>query len=451
MTTPANADDPIIAIEDLTRSFRGRVALDRVNLRVARGTVLGLVGVNGAGKTTLLRHILGQLAAQSGRVRVFGLDPVADPVGVLSRVGHLADAHDLPGWMRVGELLSYTGGVLPRLGRGAGGPAVRAVRPRPAQRIDTLSWGLRVRAGLAAALGHRPDLLVLDEPSAGLDPLARRYILQAVIRTAAEAGTTVLFSSHLLDEVERIADQVALLDAGRLVFCGDLDTIRGRHRRLTLRFAEPRRRRPALAGVLRWEGEGREWTAVCWGDLDELERAAAGSGGEIVEQSTPMLAELMEAHRIVRAPRGGAAMMPAVRALAWEILARYRWSVGGSAAWLLVACLIAALLPESARNPNIVAVLLAPVARRRDPVPHGGHARRGDAPRHAGRASSRAACCCCPSRRAPSPGCRWRWPSASPRSSGSSRRSACCGRAGPPSRSSGRACISASCWRGCSR
>ena len=297
MTPSANADDPIIAIEDLTRSFRGRVALDRVNLRVERGTVLGLVGVNGAGKTTLLRHILGQLAAQSGRVRVFGLDPVADPVGVLSRLGHLADSHDLPGWMRVGEFLAYTGAFYPRWDAALAARLCEQFGLDPRQRIATLSWGLRVRTGLAAALGHRPDLLVLDEPSAGLDPLARRYILQTVIRTAADAGTTVLFSSHLLDEVERIADQVALLDACRLVFCGDLDTIRGRHRRLTLRFAEPRATPPALAGVLRWEGAGREWTAVCWGDLDELERAAAGSGGEIVEQGTPMLAELMEAHR----------------------------------------------------------------------------------------------------------------------------------------------------------
>ena len=302
MTTTANADGPIIATEDLSRSFRGRVALDRVNLRVTRGTVLGLVGVNGAGKTTLLRHILGQLAPQSGRVRVFGLDPVADPVGVLSRVGHLADAHDLPGWMRVGEFLAYTGAFYPQWDAALSAQLCEQFGLDPRQRIETLSWGLRVRTGLAAALGHRPDLLVLDEPSAGLDPLARRYILQAVIRTAAEAGTTVLFSSHLLDEVERIADQVALLDAGRLVFCGDLDTIRGRHHRLTLRFVAPRVTPPALDGVLRWEGEGREWTAICWGDLAELEKAASDNCGEIVEQGTPLLAELMEAHTGNRQP-----------------------------------------------------------------------------------------------------------------------------------------------------
>ena len=294
--TPSNANEPIVAIEDLTKSFRGRVSLDRVNLRVTRGTVLGLVGVNGAGKTTLLRHILGQLTPQSGRVRVFGLDPVADPVGVLSRIGYLGDAHDLPGWMRVGEFLASTGAFYAHWDAAFAARLCEQFGLDSRMRIKAQSWGMQVRTGLAAALSHRPDLLVLDEPSAGLDPLARRDILQAVIRTAAEAGTTVLFSSHLLDEVERIADQVALLDAGRLVFCGDLDTIRGRHRRLTLRFAEPRPTPPALAGVLRWEGEGREWTAVCWGDLDDLERAAAGTGGQIVDRSMPMLAELMEAH-----------------------------------------------------------------------------------------------------------------------------------------------------------
>jgi ABC-2 type transport system ATP-binding protein len=106
----------------------------------------------------------------------------------------------------------------------------------------------------------------------------------------------VLFSSHLLDEVERVADHVALIDSGRVIFAGELDLIRDRHRRLTLHFNEPRQVPPALDGVLRWEGSGREWTAVCEGEPEALHRACAGAGGRVVDEAVPHLEELLAAH-----------------------------------------------------------------------------------------------------------------------------------------------------------
>src|SRR4026209_2789209 len=104
---------PVIDVTNLTRRFESRTALDAVTLSIPRGSVYGLVGANGAGKTTLIKHVLGLLRAQSGAVRVFGLDPVADPVGVLSRIGYLSEEHDLPGWMRVEELIRYTRAFFP--------------------------------------------------------------------------------------------------------------------------------------------------------------------------------------------------------------------------------------------------------------------------------------------------------------------------------------------------
>src|SRR5436190_1050022 len=106
--------DSVIRIDNLTRRFGSRTALDSVSLSLPRGAVYGLVGANGAGKTTLIRHILGLLAAESGAVRVFGLDPVADPVGVLSRIGYLSEENDLPGWMRVDELIRYSRAFYPK-------------------------------------------------------------------------------------------------------------------------------------------------------------------------------------------------------------------------------------------------------------------------------------------------------------------------------------------------
>jgi ABC-2 type transport system ATP-binding protein len=283
-------------LRDLTRRFGKRLALDQVTLTLQRGSVLGLVGVNGSGKTTLIKHVLGLLAAQSGSVRVFGLDPVADPVGVLSRIGYLSEDCDLPGWMRIGELLRYTGAFYRTWDSTYAERLCRDFGLDLSLRVRALSRGQRARAGLVTALASRPELLVLDEPSAGLDPLARRDILAAIVRTVASEGRTVLFSSHLLDEVERVADHVALIDEGRVVFSGELEAIRDRHRRLTLRFSEPRTSPPALDGVLSWEGSGHEWTAVCEAAPGEVQKAAATVGGRVVEEGVPHLEEVFAAH-----------------------------------------------------------------------------------------------------------------------------------------------------------
>ena len=221
---------PVIAVSDLTRRFGRTVALSSVSLTIERGTVHGLVGANGAGKTTLIKHILGLLRAQSGSVRVFGLDPVADPVGVLSRIGYLSEDRDLPGWMRVHELLSYSRAFHPGWDDAYADELRRLFTLDPAATIGTLSRGQRARAGLIVALAHRPELLVLDEPSSGLDPVVRRDILDAVMHTIAHEGRTVLFSSHLLDEVERVADHVTMLSGGTAVLSGRLEEIRDAHR-----------------------------------------------------------------------------------------------------------------------------------------------------------------------------------------------------------------------------
>src|SRR5262249_6359930 len=146
--------------------------------------------------------------------------------------------------------------------------------------------------------------LVLDEPSSGLDPIVRRDILGGIIRTVANEGRTVLFSSHLLDEVERVSDHVALINQGRIAFCGALDEIKETHRRLTVRFDEARSRPPALAGVLAWEGAGHEWTAVYTGAPGRLRAAVAEAGARVVAEAVPSLDEIFVAQVGTRCPAG---------------------------------------------------------------------------------------------------------------------------------------------------
>jgi len=294
-TNRAAEPEHVIQVRGLTRRFGAKVALNQVNLAVPRGLVFGLVGVNGAGKTTLIKHMLGLLRPTAGSVSVFGRDPVADPVGVLSRIGYLSEENDLPGWMRVDELLRFTRAFYPGWEPAYAEELRQTFELDPAARVKDLSKGQRARAGLVIALAYRPDLLVLDEPSSGLDPIVRRDILGAITRTIADQGRTVLFSSHLLDEVERVADHVAMLEKGRLLFCGALDEIREMHHHLTLRFETAQVRPPALAGALSCAGTGHEWTVVCNGRLGELQSAVVQLGARIVERRVPSLDEIFVA------------------------------------------------------------------------------------------------------------------------------------------------------------
>lgn len=226
----AGVGQPAIELAQVSRRFGTKDALRSITLSLPRGGVFGLVGANGAGKTTLIKHILGLLKAQNGTVRVFGLDPVADPVGVLSRVGYLSEENDLPGWMRLDELIRYTRAFYPNWDDAYAEELRDRFALDSAAKVGSLSKGQKARAGLLVALAYRPELLVLDEPSSGLDPIVRRDILGAVMRTVADEGRTVLFSSHLLDEVEEVADHVTMIKEGRIVLSAPLEEIKAAHR-----------------------------------------------------------------------------------------------------------------------------------------------------------------------------------------------------------------------------
>ena len=285
----------VIEISGLSRKFGDKIALNNISLQIPRGRVLGLVGENGAGKTTLIKHILGSLTPERGSVRVFGLDPVADPVGVLSRLGHLSENRDLPGWMRVGELLRYTQAFYPAWDTAYAEELRKQFGLDAGAKIKNLSRGENAKAGLLIALAYRPELLVLDEPSSGLDPKVRRDILESIIQTVAEEGRTVFFSSHLLDEVERVADDVAMMFDGRLVLQGTLDGVKENHHRLVLRFDAPQQATPKITGALTISGSEREWTIICNGSRPEAVAVASRAGGRVVAEDAPSLDEIFVA------------------------------------------------------------------------------------------------------------------------------------------------------------
>ncbi len=297
----------VVAVTALSRTFGATHALNDVSFSVRRGTVFGLVGENGAGKSTLIKHLLGLWRAEAGSVRVFGLDPVADPKAVLARIGYLSEQPDLPGWMRVDELLRYTQAFYPKWDTQYADELREQFGLDPAARVKTLSKGQHAKLGLIAAQAHRPDLLLLDEPSSGLDPIVRRDILEAIIRTVTDEGRTVIFSSHLLDEIERVSDHFAMLHRGTLRLCEPLDAVKARHRRIVLRFDLPQPEAPRVLGAVSVHGTGTSWTVIA--DASQLDRPgiARNFGATIVDEAPASLDEIFVAY--TRAPVGEPAVL----------------------------------------------------------------------------------------------------------------------------------------------
>ena len=276
------SNQTVIEIDNLSRKFGRKQALDNVSMKIPRGVVMGLVGLNGAGKTTLLKHILGLLRAQQGTVSVFGKDPSRDPKFVLSRMGYLTEEDSLPGWMKVWQILRFSKPFYPNWNDDYAQELLETFKIDPAKTIKKMSKGQRARVGLTIALAHRPELLVLDEPSSGLDPVVRNDILAAIIRTIADSGKTVLFSSHLLDEVQRVSDMIGVIRNGRLVECGPLENLQTRYQRVTLKV-EDSSGPPKMEAMGKWEQSGDQWSAILDVASEDLEQAVDSIGGQIVK------------------------------------------------------------------------------------------------------------------------------------------------------------------------
>jgi ABC-2 type transport system ATP-binding protein len=218
---------------ELGRRYGSQWALRDCTLEIPRGTVTALVGPNGAGKTTLLRLAVGLTRPSAGSVRVLGLDPHANAAEALPRVGFLAQEHPLYGGFTVEEMLRVGRELNPHWDDDAARARIAELDLPLKKKVRRLSGGQRAQVALTLALAKRPELLLLDEPVASLDPLARREFLQSVVEAVAEHGLTVILSSHILAELERVCDHLVILTAGRTRLAGSIEDIVASHRLLT--------------------------------------------------------------------------------------------------------------------------------------------------------------------------------------------------------------------------
>lgn len=214
--------DWVIETEALCRRFgKGKQALNGLSLRLPRGGVHAIVGANGAGKSTLFRILLGFMAPSSGSARVLGVDSQALGPAERARIGFVNEEHSLPGWMGVKELIHlqrrlYAAPGIARWQAGLLDEVLGHFHVELHQRVSELSRGERAGLSLALALAQQPELLILDEPTLGLDVVSKRAFLEALLFSGQQGGATIVYCSHQMEEIERIADQLVVLERGEL-------------------------------------------------------------------------------------------------------------------------------------------------------------------------------------------------------------------------------------------
>jgi len=242
--------DYAIQTEHLTRYFGAKRVVYDLNLSVPHGSIFGFLGRNGSGKTTTLRMVLGLLAPTWGTSRVLGHDSQQLPPQVRARLGYLAEGHPVHGWMRVKDAQAYQSRFYPKWNRDMFNTVLEFFRVDPKTRARHMSRGERAGLCLAMTLAPEPDLLILDDPAIGLDPVARRSLLESMVYATRKADRTIIFSSHLLADIERMADHIAVLDYSIMRAQCSLETFRSCVQQFVLRFEDKPPQLPPIRGVI---------------------------------------------------------------------------------------------------------------------------------------------------------------------------------------------------------
>jgi ABC-2 type transport system ATP-binding protein len=277
-----NFEDPpegyAVETESLGRKFGAFEAVKGVDLRVPVGTVFGLLGVNGAGKSTIIKMIVGHLRPTSGRIRVLGRTLERDLIEIRKRVAYVSENRYLYEWMTVAESINFTRAFHESWDDAKAESLLKRFSLPPDKKVRQLSRGNRARLCLLLALAYNPELIILDEPTSGLDPIVRRDFIENIVAEISDEGKTVLFSSHIVEEVERVADYVGIINDGEMLLVNSLEEIKASYKRV--RYAT-NGRRPEVAGVpgvLAVENGRHEQVLTVHGFGDETLRALSERG-----------------------------------------------------------------------------------------------------------------------------------------------------------------------------
>ena len=226
------SNQPAIQITQLTKRFRKLVAVDDITLTIPRNTTLGLLGPNGAGKSTTLKMLLGMMRPTSGSINVLGQSISDSAPKIKQRVGYVPESHQIYRWMTVQSALKFASACYETWNQALAEEFRDQFELPKTRRVAALSKGMLAKLSLLIALAHEPELLVLDEPLSGLDPIARDEFIEGVLTGICREDRTVLFSTHQLDEVNRLADSVAIMNAGKVLVHCPMEELLGTSRRV---------------------------------------------------------------------------------------------------------------------------------------------------------------------------------------------------------------------------
>jgi ABC-2 type transport system ATP-binding protein len=255
-----NQDTFAVELSGLTKRYGGATVVDNLSLRIPRGCTFGLLGPNGAGKSTTIKMLMGMLSITSGTARVLGIDVSAEPARVQQRVGYVPEFHHIYRWMRVREVIRFTKSFYPTWNEELSARLVELFELPLTKKVKHLSKGMLAKLSLLLAVAHEPELLVLDEPTSGLDPIVREEFLDGVLRTIGEGGRTVLFSSHTLADVQRLADTVGILYEGRLLVHRGLDELLSSTKRIRAVLKDGCLPQSEPKGIVWQNVQRREWS-----------------------------------------------------------------------------------------------------------------------------------------------------------------------------------------------
>jgi len=267
-STLSDCRPPLVVCEDLCKSFSTQLVLKGVDIAIPAGAVVGLVGTNGSGKSTLIKCLLGLLKPTRGKATLFGEDPWNLSTKSKGKLGYVPQVVQLYPWMRVDQIVAYTSAFYENWDPDWVDLLLdRMDLPRD-RRVGPLSTGQKQKLALVLALGHRPELLILDEPVASLDPIARRELLKSLMELTLDNQHTVFFSTHITSDLERVASHIAFLQEGRIALFDELDAIKDRVKRLRLNSTDPLPKNLQIRGALRMKvDENQALVAVT--DLDD--------------------------------------------------------------------------------------------------------------------------------------------------------------------------------------
>jgi ABC-2 type transport system ATP-binding protein len=272
----------ILEFENVVRAYiRNVPVLNGVGFSLAQGEVVGLLGRNGSGKTTLIQIAMGMLYPQGGSVSVFGLSPTKHAVEVKKRIGYVAEDQVFPTGSSVAEIVAFHRYLFPKWDNGLERQILDRFRLSRESKMMMLSKGQARAVALLCAICHRPEFLILDEPAAGLDPAARREFLEVAIQFLNREGATILFSSHYMNDVERIGGRVVMLDEGKVRIDSDLDQLRENYclALVSVESAPDVEVLTRISGCVRARSVSGDWHTVFQGTPDDVKRRLAESLG----------------------------------------------------------------------------------------------------------------------------------------------------------------------------